>query len=213
MEPGLELRSRVIVLNGVGSVGKSSTAKALQAIAAEPFLHVAMDAFIDMLPESMFGQPDGLIFETTQDAGKPAIAIRSGPVVQRAMRGMRHAIVAMAAQGNNLVVDDVMMRREEAQAYRALLAEFGVRIVGLFAPLDVLEARERARGDREIGLARWQYDRVHHDMTYDLVIDTAATTPLENARKICAAFGLIQHCPESPCRQPASPVDDTAPRV
>jgi len=213
MEPSLESRARVIVLNGVGSVGKSSTARALQAIAAEPFLHVAMDAFIDMLPERMFGDPDGLVFEIEQDAGKPAIAIRSGPVVQRTMRGMRHAIVAMAAQGNNLVVDDVMMRREEAQTYRALLADFDVRIVGLFAPLDVLEARERARGDREIGLARWQYDRVHHDMTYDLVIDTATTTPLQNAQKICAAFGLTQRRPESPCRQPASAVDDTAPGI
>ena len=44
---------RVIVLNGVGSLGKSSTAKAIRAIAAKPFLHVSMDAFIDMLPERM----------------------------------------------------------------------------------------------------------------------------------------------------------------
>jgi len=45
----------VIILNGVGSVGKSSTARALQAITAEPFLHVAMDAFLDMLPPTMLG--------------------------------------------------------------------------------------------------------------------------------------------------------------
>ena len=34
----------VIVLNGTGSVGKSSTIRAVQAIAANPFLHVLMDA-------------------------------------------------------------------------------------------------------------------------------------------------------------------------
>lgn len=183
-------RPHVIILNGVGSVGKSSTARALQTITAEPFLHVTMDAFIEMLPEAMFGHPEGLIFETIQDQGKPSIIIRSGPVVERAMRGMRHAIAAMAAEGNNLVVDEVMIGKDTAPEHRALLSQFNVRLVGLFAPLDVLEARERERGDRQTGLARWQYDRVHHDIVYDLEIDTTATTPLQNAQKIRDAFGL-----------------------
>ncbi len=180
----------IIILNGVGSVGKSSTARALQAITAEPFLHVAMDAFIDMLPERMFGHPDGLTFETIQDQGKASVVISAGPVVERAMQGMRHAIAAMAAQGNRLVVDEVLIGKDKQRDYRALLSRFEVRWVGLFASLDVLEARERARGDRHIGLARWQYDRVHRDMSYDLEIDTTATTPMKNARTIRDAFGL-----------------------
>jgi chloramphenicol 3-O phosphotransferase len=73
---------------------------------------------------------------------------------------MRHAVAAMAAQGNNLIVDEVMIGGKEKE-YRALLSRFDTRFVGLFAPLDVLEAREHARGDRETGLARWQYERVH----------------------------------------------------
>ncbi len=180
----------VVILNGVGSVGKTSTARALQAITAEPFLHVAMDAFLDMLPASLLGHPDGLVFETTQDQSQPSVAVRSGPVLDRAMRGMRHAVAAMAAQGNNLIVDHVMIRDGQDREYRALLSGFNVRLVGLFAPLDVLEARERQRGDREIGLARWQYERVHRGRSYDLEIDTAATTPLENAQRIRDAFGL-----------------------
>jgi chloramphenicol 3-O phosphotransferase len=183
-------RPNIIILNGVGSVGKSTTARALQTLTARPFLHVAMDTFIHMLPEGMFGHPDGLIFEAVQDQGKPSIIIRTGPVIERAMQGMRHAIAAMAAQGNNLIVDEVMIGKDKEQEYRALLSAFDVRLVGLFAPLDVLEARERARGDREIGLARWQHDRVHRDMSYDLEIDTTVTTPLENAKKIRDAFGL-----------------------
>ena len=59
----------VIILNGVGSVGKTSTARALQTIAAKPFLHVSMDAFAEMLPERMLGHPDGMIFETVQSRG------------------------------------------------------------------------------------------------------------------------------------------------
>ncbi len=115
-----------------------------------------MDGFLDMLPKSMLGHPDGLIFETIQDQDMPSVAIRTGPILERAMQGMRHAIVAMAAQGNNLTVDDVMTRDGQDRDYRALLSGFAVHLVGLFAPLDVLEARERQRGDRAIGLARWQ---------------------------------------------------------
>jgi chloramphenicol 3-O phosphotransferase len=138
----------------------------------------------------MFGHPDGLIFEKIKDQGPPSIIIRTGPVLERAMQGMRRAIAAMAAAGNNLIVDEVMIGLDKAQEYRDLLSDFDVRFVGLFAPLDVLEARERERGDREIGLARWQFDRVHQGVTYDLMIDTATTTPVENARTIRAAFGL-----------------------
>lgn len=186
----MQPRSQVIILNGIGSVGKSSTAKALQAITSKPFLHIAMDTFLDMLPEKMLGHPDGLLFEAMEDDGKPVIGIKSGPVLERAMRGMRHSIAAMAAQGNNLIVDEVIIRTETLQDYRDFLRPFDFRLVGLFAPLDVLEARERARGDREIGLARWQYGRVHHGISYDLELNTVAETPETCARVICEKFGL-----------------------
>jgi chloramphenicol 3-O phosphotransferase len=184
-----DVTARIIVLNGVGSVGKSSTAKALQEIAETPFLHVSMDAFLDMLPAAMFGHRDGLVFETLVEEGRASVAIHTGPVMDRAMRGMRRAIAAMAAAGNNLIVDDVMLG-DEQRDYRALLAAYEPRFVGLFAPLEVLEARERARGDRMIGLARWQHVRVHEGQAYDLEIDTASASPMDCARRIKAAFGV-----------------------
>jgi chloramphenicol 3-O phosphotransferase len=159
-------------------------------VTVEPFLHVPLDAFIDMLPKGMIGHPDGVVFETVQDQGHPSVVIRTGPVMQRAMRGMLHAIAAMADQGSNLIVDDVILDGVRAQQYREVLSPHDVRFVGLFAPLDVLERRERERGDRLVGLARWQFGRVHSGMTYDLEIDTTIAAPLECARKIKAAFRL-----------------------
>ncbi len=161
MQPG-----EIIILNGVGSVGKSSTARALQAITAEPFLHIALDAFIGMLPKRLVGHPDGLTFDTHTVHGRLCVAIGSGPVVARAMRGTRHVVAAMAAQGNNLIVDAVMLGQDKARDYRDLLSGRTRRFVGLFAPLEVLEERERARGERMVGLVRWQFDRVHRGMTY-----------------------------------------------
>jgi chloramphenicol 3-O phosphotransferase len=181
--------SKIVLLNGIGSSGKGSIAKALQTITTEPFLHVEMDAFLDMLPENSFGHPDGLTFEAVLEGGKLSVVITSGPVAERTFRGMRHAIAAMARQGNNLIVDDVMMAKEQVE-YAELLAAFELHLVGVFAPLEVLEERERQRGDRMIGLARWQYGRVHKGMTYDLELDTSKATPIECARLIKQRFRL-----------------------
>ncbi len=53
--------TRVVILNGVGSVGKSTIAKALQEIAHDSFLHVPMDSFLEMLP-AKYAQPTGQRF-------------------------------------------------------------------------------------------------------------------------------------------------------
>lgn len=170
---------RIILLNGVGSVGKSSIAKALQTMTAEPFLHVAMDAFLDMMPPSLFEAPDGMVFTSREVDGKPSVEITVGPAAEHALRGMRAAMAAMARAGNNLIIDDVLIG-DDAAEYRAALAGLQVDWVGVFAPLDVLEERERKRGDRDVGLARWLFDRVHQGiMTWR---STAASPIRRSAR-------------------------------
>ncbi len=183
------MTGRIVLLNGIGSAGKSSIARALQAITRERYLHVQMDAFLEMLPQASFGQPDGLTFETGEQDGHKVVAIQSGPTVVRAMRGMRHAVAAMAAQGNNLILDEVLIGGEFAE-YSTLLAGFTLHAVGIFAPLEVLEARERRRGDRLIGLARGQFGCVHRGMRYDLEIDSSAAPPEDCAERIRRAFDL-----------------------
>ena len=111
----------VIVLNGIGSVGKSTTAKSLQRIAALPFLHVSMDSFIEMLPTRSLDHEDGMTLRVTEQDGHRTITIRSGILMDRLMRGMRHAIAAMASEDNHLIVDDVMFDVAEADLYRRLL--------------------------------------------------------------------------------------------
>ena len=95
----------------------------------------------------------------------------------------------MAEQGNNLIVDDVLLGPASAD-YARLLSPFEVCRVGVFASLDILEARERQRGDRLIGLARWQYDRVHQGMVYDLEVDTGSASPMQCADLIRSRFRL-----------------------
>ncbi|VAV95663.1 Putative O-phosphotransferase [hydrothermal vent metagenome] len=184
------MSARVIILNGTSSVGKSSTIKALQSIASKPFLHIQFDAFLAMLPTSMFGHPDGIIFEIVEAEGKPSMTIEMGSVMLNLLRGMRGAVATMATEGNNQIVDDVMLGVGDQIYYRQVLGDTEVHFVGLFAPLEILEQREQDRGDRLIGLARWQYDRVHQGVEYDLEIDTSEALPEECAQKIATVLNL-----------------------
>jgi chloramphenicol 3-O phosphotransferase len=183
------MAARIVILNGVGSVGKTSIAKALQDITTTPFLHVSMDVFCEMLPPAYFDHPEGMRFVTEESGGKPSVVIHSGPVMGRLMDGMRHAIAALAASGNDLLVDDVMLG-DEPDEYRRLLSPYQMYWVGVKASLEVLEAREKSRGDRLIGLARWQFDRVHAGRTYDLEIDTGEITAKAAAALIKERFRL-----------------------
>jgi len=76
------------------------------------------------------------------------------------------------------------------QAYIKLLSPFQVFYVGIFAPLEVIEERERGRQDRLMGLARWQYNLVHQNKSYDLEIDTTTLTLLGCAELIKTKFNL-----------------------
>ena len=78
----------VVLLNGVGSAGKSSIARALQGMTRDVFLHVQMDAFLEMLPAEC---PGGFSFETIIEDGHPSVVISSGEAGKRAMRGKRSA--------------------------------------------------------------------------------------------------------------------------
>ncbi len=192
----MQFRINIVLLNGVGSSGKSSIAKELQKMAVEPFLHVEMDAFLSMLPEAYHDHPDGLSFETTIVDEKPSVFAKTGPAAERVLSGMRHAIAEMAAAGNNLIVDEVIFGNTTTEygnavsEYRTLLSPFRVFWVGVFAPLEILEERERQRRDRLIGLARWQYERVHQGMTYDLEISTGRASARECAQIIKERFDL-----------------------
>ena len=179
-----------ILLNGVGSVGKSSVARALQDTLSGPWLYVAMDSFLDMLPDRLHDDPDGFIYRTEiDDEGKSQIAIETGPSGRRLLRGMRRSIAALAQAGNNLIVDDVILD-DGLNEYEVLLTEIRFLKVGLFAPLVVLEEREAKREDRLPGLARWQFSRIHASAQYDLEIDTSLLDPAACAQRIAVHFGL-----------------------
>lgn len=73
-------------------------------------------------------------------------------------------------------------------AWRDELGGLEWLLVGVLAPLPVLEERERLRGNRIAGEARAQVDAVHAGIEYDLTVDTASQSPEECARVIFDAL-------------------------
>ncbi|MEZ4679871.1 MAG: hypothetical protein R2932_37200 [Caldilineaceae bacterium] len=98
------------------------------------------------------------------------------------MSGMHHAVAALAAAGNNVIVDTVLVSNDNLAECVFILAHFRVTFVGVFCPLAELERRERARGDRSTGMARSQLEQVHAHKLYDLEVDTS----IESAQTIAA---------------------------
>jgi chloramphenicol 3-O phosphotransferase len=175
--------AKVIVLNGVSSAGKSSLARALQAITWPPFLHVQLDVFTQMLPLSLKTQSRETERAPPAGCPTPATEVNVDEIVSRTRRAMRHAVAAMAAQGLCLIVDDVL-DDAAADEYVRLLAPYRTYVVGVLASIEILECREQKRGDRVIGLARSQLAFIHRNVRYDMTIDTSAITPAQGALRI-----------------------------
>ena len=110
------------------------------------------------------------------------------PVFNRVLSGFHHSIAALAAAGNNLVVDHVLVQGVEPENWLTecldLLAPYTVYFIGVHCPLEELRRRERARGDREEGQAEFQFGRVHRHGVYDLEVDTSVSAAEQCALSI-----------------------------
>ena len=202
---------RIILLNGTGSAGKSSIARALQELSPTPLLHLGMDTFyVEVCPPKLLFRmvPPGADVGDGADANESVLFLESPdtavgreagtsivlpPFGRQLLSGMHHAIATLAALGNDVVVDHVLWYPPWLRECVALWQPFPVTFVGVHCPLAVVEARELARGDRSAkGVVRWQHSRVHRheDLTlpYDVEVDTSIATPRECAEQIFARW-------------------------
>jgi chloramphenicol 3-O phosphotransferase len=171
-----------IILNGVSSSGKTSIAKAIQRLSKNPVLHVSLDNFTDMFHW-------------------PAIDEASRGECHRIGVANYHAVLPILASCRfAIVVDHVFEQHAWFEACCDALKKRQIYSIGVRCPLDVLEQREKARGDRKIGLSRWQFDRVHEKKTYVYEVDTSKLSPEECATAIVRFIGS-----QSEANQPLEP--------
>ncbi len=181
----MSVHGRVVFLNGTSSSGKSSLLRAIQAQSARPFLELGLDRFIWSLPKAYLDAPlwhD--VFRYHRRGGE--LRITPGPLGDRLVSGMHAAIAAVARAGLDVLADHVLLSPHWVRHCAVALDGLPAYLVGIRCPLEVLEARERERGDRTLGQARAQYDLVHAHAHYDLEVDTSVDTAESGARAVLA---------------------------
>ena len=112
--------------------------------------------------------PDRFLSPTNQ-MGTQVLA-RLIPAV---LSGLHGSVASLAQSGNNILVDHVLQEVGLLKECVETWVGLDVLFVGVKCPLEIAEQREKKRGDRSIGTARYQFERVHiHDL-YDIEIDTS----------------------------------------
>ena len=162
--------ARIVVLNGPSSAGKSTLARALLGHLGPTATHVYVDRLFAFLHAD--APRDWAAFAALTDATFRSVA-------------------AFADGGYDVIVDTVFERRDCLDLARRALGDRPYHLVGVTAPIDVLETREAARGNRPIGLARRQSGNVLHDAPYTFVLDTHASSTAECVERVSALIRPI----------------------
>lgn len=163
-----------ILLNGCSSSGKSTLSLALQEGLPGRWVLFAMDQFLQGLPSPPADPTAADVAEYARLTGH----IDSGA---------RDYIAGLVTEGVPVILDWVCQRgAADIALWRRSLGN-AIVCVNVKAPLDVLEARERARPDRVAGIARFQHPLVHAGYEPDIEVDTHALSPALATETVVAA--------------------------
>jgi chloramphenicol 3-O phosphotransferase len=179
----------IILLNGTSSSGKSSLAKALQEVLDQPFLHIDGDYFWQMYPDCFFTDKPDEIYRSWRSQFLPACY---------------QSVAVFVQAGLNVIIDEVLTKPLTLTWLQDVLAEFEVVFVGLHCGLEELERRERQRGNRKVGLARFQYPNIHIHGQYDIEVSTeendvvACALQIAEQLKSGREFNKFQQAKEQP---------------
>ena len=156
----------IIFLFGASSSGKTTLSKALQHQMEDAYLHVSVDAFASMFPESKLSDQE--------------LCSSAAP---KLFEGFYRSIAALVSCGNKVIVDTIA-HEQGPQVFKPLFELFSVVYVAVKCPVEELERRELARGDRAIGLARSQFLQVKNVLRHDIEVNTHEHNAAECAKLI-----------------------------
>jgi chloramphenicol 3-O phosphotransferase len=148
---------RIIFLNGTSSSGKTTLANALREALEDPFCYYASDQLADA----------GFRTVKRRIRHNPASGERG-----RFFDGFHRSIAAFAQAGNDVIVEHIIEEQSWADQLKNLFIDVDVFWIGVHAPIEEVERRERERGNRQIGEARYHL-KTHDFCKYDLDVDTS----------------------------------------
>lgn len=184
--------SKIILLNGPSSAGKSSIVKAIQWISNEPWLSLGVDSSFAVMPSKYL--PGGKLAHEginfipgIDESNYPIMKVEVGDYGKKVGKSIRKTSKYLADDGHNIILDEVIWDQEILEEYFSLFKDHSLCYVKVNCDMNKIEEREVIRGDRSIGLARDQLPRLKKMDSYqlgDLIIDTTNASPFENANLI-----------------------------
>ena len=192
----------VVLVNGPSSAGKTTLCRGLQEAIAHPYLTIGFDDFVFLAPERYYRGADTaeqshqdsytadgvrMVVTSAPDTPRTVTAV-FGPVFRTLIDGMAPAVRALVDAGSPVIFDHVLHDRDMYDSTRSSFEGLDVFSVGVVCPVEILEAREAARGDRVLGRARGLADVVHEFCEYDVVVDTGKESPRSCVDQVLGAL-------------------------
>lgn len=159
--------SKVILLNGASSSGKSTLAKSLQKYVKinkkEEFNVVSIDDFLNMSVDKPVYEED--VFEIS-----PLICRQASDILKT---------------GRGVIIDHVITSERVYKQLAETLKEYKSIKIWTKCPLNELEKRETARKNRCVGTAKASFECLYPKDGYDLILNTFELSTEECCKKIC----------------------------
>lgn len=181
---------KILFLQGASSAGKSTLAAALQVGLEEYWWMLEADDITRMQPVSERTQ----WWEPTREQ-RPHPSWEPDVRLTHWLAGYFGCLATLAKTGSNVIAVGGWLQTAWLRDLAKTLDGLDALCIGVYCPLEELEHREVARGDRKVGYARSHYDLVHTHSPYDLAVDTAAQTTEESVNAIA---GLLANPPRIP---------------
>ena len=147
-------KGKIVFLSGLTSTGKTSICKELEKRKQYSYFVMGFDLFEETIPEWSY---------TDERYAKAIIA-------------MYHAARSLADQGENVIIDGLIMNFHGLDHHYALLKEifkgYPLKIIDIHCDMDTLRQRNIKRGDRRENQSETQRLRVDKDIIYDYHIDS-----------------------------------------
>lgn len=166
----------VVLMNGTSSSGKTSISIELLNQKEILFHHLSVDDFIKDFFKSKFSD-----IEPTREVDDQVVAqIMFDPLISL----YYSTIKLFSEMGLNVIVDTVIENDKWFNECLDVFSDQPILFVGVICSKEELIRREQTRGDRKIGLAASQFNKVYSIDEYDLEVNTEELKPIECAEKI-----------------------------